>query len=81
MNKERNYYVEIDLTKSQKKKLEHVIDYAHRCNLDGKPGMILGQFHDYIFRVGFIENKEALKIQKIIDKKSAGKMYREKNNV
>ena len=70
-------YIEIDLTKKQKGKLKNIIDYAHMQNLDGKPGMVLGQFHDFIFRVGFVAYKEALRLQKIMDKESVGKMYRE----
>ena len=76
MNKEE-MYVEINLTERQKKKLKFIIDYSYRCHLDGKTGMVLGQFHDYIFRVGFVEKKKALKLQKIMDKNSVGKMFKE----
>lgn len=70
-------YVEIELTNRQKRKLVWISQYADKMNLDGKPGMVLGQFHDEIFRVGFIENKKALKIQKIMDKNSVGKKFQE----
>jgi len=70
-------YVEIKLTDRQKRKLVWVSQYAHKMNIDGKPGMIMGQFHDEIFRVGFIENKKALKLQKIMNKNSVGRMYLE----
>mgnify|MGYP001581462025 CR=1 FL=1 len=70
-------YVEIELTDRQKRELFSIQDYAEKMFMEGHPGMVLGQFHDSIFRVGFVDNKRALKIQKIIDKTSVGKMYSE----
>ena len=60
-------YVVIDLTEKQKRELKCVVDYAKSQDMDGKPGMILGQFYDFVFKVAFIGNKKALRLQKIMN--------------